>query len=156
MAKSSSQPSLINAEMKIIGDIESESMVVVEGNIEGNIKCVGLVVSPEGEVNGQIVAEQIEVHGSINGNITGKMVSLQSGARVFGDILYSEMHMSEGVDLDGKCKRFDPNATRAPSEKAESIKKQDDSAKSENVEPLKGDGMSFENPEADKKKKIFG
>ena len=81
----------ISNDLTIIGDVSSWGSVTLDGDIEGNIYCTSLIVTANGSVNGEIIANQeVVVQGMVKGTIHARRVMLQSSAKVEGDIFTRE------------------------------------------------------------------
>lgn len=99
--------SMIAPDMEIMGNISSNTNITVSGRVIGNIACGGSVVIG-GDVDGDITAAEIEIWGSVSGNITvaGK-VTICGGAHVKGDITAHEVYtsgLSEGdIKVEGRA-----------------------------------------------------
>lgn len=79
----------IGAHVKINGTLSSDGDVQFDGLLEkGEMQIKGcLTVGPTAKVNAQVKAEQLVVHGTIEGNVTTKAdVEIGASGRVQGDI----------------------------------------------------------------------
>ena len=72
--------------LKIVGNVTAEGLIEVNGEIEGDLYCTSLIVSPKAQIVGSITAEQVVVNGKVEGPIQGGDVVLRSQAHVTGDI----------------------------------------------------------------------
>jgi cytoskeletal protein CcmA (bactofilin family) len=72
--------------LKIFGNVTGEGLVEINGQIEGDLQCTSLILSPKGLIVGSITAEHVVVNGRVEGPIQGGDVTLQSEAHVVGDI----------------------------------------------------------------------
>ena len=107
----SSPPSIISADLKIVGDLRSEGEIQIDGTIEGDIRTNSLLVGETANIKGEIVADTVYVHGSISGQIKSREVNLAKTAHVVGDILHENLAIETGAFLEGHCKRMaDKNA----------------------------------------------
>ena len=105
-AQISSPPSIISADLKVVGDLNSECEIQVDGAIDGDIRTKILLVGETAKIKGEIVAETVYVHGSINGQVKAKNVNLAKTAHVVGDILHENLSIETGAFLEGHCKRL--------------------------------------------------
>ena len=105
-APKSSPPSIISADLKIIGDMNSEGEIQIDGTIDGDIRTKVLLVSKTAMIKGEIVAEKVYVHGSINGQVKAREVNLAKTAHVVGDVLHVDLSIETGAVLEGHCKRL--------------------------------------------------
>jgi hypothetical protein len=65
--------------LKIVGNVTAEGLVEVNGQIEGNLHCTSLIVSPKAQIVGSIAAERVVVDGRVEGPIQGGDVVLSRG-----------------------------------------------------------------------------
>ncbi len=101
------------------GNVTATGNVTITGNVKGLIKCKDLVLEncnltaeiqaagdvfiKRGSVNGGILCKNINVAGTVNGNINaGGTIALLDGAVVRGDIKATRMGMEFGAFVDGK------------------------------------------------------
>ena len=77
--------------LKIVGSVTAEGLVEVNGQIEGDLFCTSLVVSPKASICGGIQAERVVVNGRVEGPIHGGEVVLKSHAHVVGDIQHETL-----------------------------------------------------------------
>jgi cytoskeletal protein CcmA (bactofilin family) len=99
--------SVINADLRISGDLISESDVQVDGFVNGDIRTKTLTIGQHGEVRGEIVADRVRICGSVNGQIRARDVSLAESAKVIGDILHESLAIEPGAHLEGHCRRVE-------------------------------------------------
>ena len=102
-----SVPSIVSADLRIVGDLNSVGEIHVDGCVDGDIKSKTLLIGESAVIKGEIVAETVSVHGTINGQIKAQSVNLAKTAHVNGDILYENLSMERGAFLEGHCKRMD-------------------------------------------------
>lgn len=89
--------------LKIVGSVTAEGLVEVNGQIEGDLHCTSLIVSPQAYVNGGIQAERVVVDGKVVGPIHGGEVTLKSRAHVVGDIHHQSLAIERGASFDGRA-----------------------------------------------------
>jgi cytoskeletal protein CcmA (bactofilin family) len=88
--------------LKIVGSVTAEGLVEVNGQIEGDLYCTSLVVSPKASISGGIQAERVVVNGRVEGPIRGGEVLLKSHAYVVGDIQHETLAIERGAFFDGR------------------------------------------------------
>jgi len=110
--RKASAPSLISADLRITGDLNSGGDIHVEGVVEGDIRSATLTIGEGAEVRGSIVAEQIRVCGTVLGQIQAHRVELTRTAKVTGDIAHELLSIEAGAHVEGHCKRIEPAAAR--------------------------------------------
>jgi cytoskeletal protein CcmA (bactofilin family) len=91
--------------LKIIGSVTAEGLVEVNGQIEGDLHCTSLIISPKAYISGGVQAEQIVVNGKVEGPIHGKDVVLKSRAIVVGDIQSESLAIERGAHFEGRSLR---------------------------------------------------
>lgn len=97
-------PSIISANLRIVGDLVSEGDVQVDGVIEGDVHARSLTVSQGATVRGQITAESVCIRGTVEGQITADQVELGRTARVDGDIIHAVIMIESGAFFEGHCR----------------------------------------------------
>src|SRR5579872_7466332 len=100
-------PSLIAADLNVLGNIVCEGMIDIDGSIEGNVRAKHLTIRKNGRVKGDVVAEIVHVYGEVHGLIRARMVQLFSSCHVEGIIMYESLSIEDGAFVDGKFKRSD-------------------------------------------------
>ena len=78
-------------------------LVEVNGQIEGDLHCTSLIVSPKAQIVGSITAERVVVNGKVEGPIQGGEVVLKSQAHVVGDIRHQSLTIEKGAYFDGRA-----------------------------------------------------
>jgi len=89
--------------LKIVGNVTAEDLVEVNGQIEGDVHCTSLIVSPKAQIVGSITAERVVVNGRVEGPIQGGEVELKSQAHVVGDIRHQSLTIEKGAYFDGRA-----------------------------------------------------
>ncbi len=93
----------------IKGDITASGDFRLDGLLEGNIQLNGkLVIGDTGVVNGNVLCQNANIIGTVNGNLSVKeLLSLHATARVRGDILINKLSIEPGAVFSGKCRMID-------------------------------------------------
>jgi len=104
--------SIIAVGMTVLGDIDSNGTVKVEGTVDGHVMAKNQVlVARGGVVRGDIDAREAVVGGAVNGSIiASERVEVQAGAAVHGDITTKRIAVAEGGTLNGLIRMTDPMA----------------------------------------------
>ncbi len=123
--ENTSSINIINNGTLIKGDINASGDFRLDGTLEGNIQLGGkLVVGDTGVVNGNILCQNANIIGTVNGNLSVKeLLSLHSSARVKGDILINKLSIEPGAVFTGKCRMLD-EVRQQSAEEAESSEEQ--------------------------------
>lgn len=103
--ESGAAPSIISADMKVVGDLQSGGDVQIEGSVEGDIKSRTVTIGENAQINGSVNADTASILGRINGKINAATVRIAKSANVQGDINYQTLSIEEGAVIDGQIKR---------------------------------------------------
>src|SRR6187397_1625469 len=95
--------------LKIIGNVSADGAVEVNGQVDGDLHCTSLIVSPKALISGGIKARSVVVNGKVDGPISGEDVILKSHAFVTGDIQAQSLSIEQGAHFEGRSLR--PDAT---------------------------------------------
>ena len=99
-------PSVISSDMKIVGSVESQGDLQVDGTIEGDVNSRSASISESAIVRGSITADSVRVSGRVKGGLTAKSVILAASAKVEGDIVHQSISIEPGADFEGQCRRM--------------------------------------------------
>ncbi len=100
-------PSIIAADLKIVGNLICNGSIEIEGEVEGNVTCGEVTIRRTGSVKGDVTADNIQVDGEINGLVKGRNIILAESGRVTGVIMYESLSVKDGAYIDGQCKSAD-------------------------------------------------
>lgn len=89
----------------LVGTLEGEGIVQIEGRVEGEIKLKGSVtITTTGEVKGPITADSVRVAGEVQGSITARdNLCLERTGSIHGDVSTCSLVVENGR-LDGSSK----------------------------------------------------
>ena len=90
--------------LKIVGSVTAEGLVEVNGQVDGDMYCTSLIVSPKACINGGVQAQKVVVNGKVGGPIRGVEVVLKSCAVVIGDIESQRLSIESGAYFEGNSK----------------------------------------------------
>lgn len=87
------------------GTVRAKSDVRASGRIVGTLDVEGkTMIAEEGEVEGEIIATNIEIAGQVQGEIRAdERLVLKSTARVDGTIETDRLVVEEGAQFTGEC-----------------------------------------------------
>lgn len=94
----------INAKATIVGTVEFDGPVEVDGFVRGDIRGASVVVSRYGTVTGTIVAGSVIVSGGVSGAIFADRLVLKAACDVEGEICYRELALENGSYFEGKSR----------------------------------------------------
>lgn len=100
-------PSIISADMKVVGNLHSNGDIQIDGTVEGDIKSRTVTVGENAHIIGSINAESVNVCGRVTGQVSAASVRIARTANVQGDINYKTLAIEEEAVLDGQIRRLD-------------------------------------------------
>ena len=110
---------LIAPSARIVGDIEFNGGLHIQGEVDGNI-TVGedggqLVIGESGVVRGEIRVPRITINGRVEGDVNAtEHLELASKAQVEGNVFYVMIEMLMGARVNGKLVRLDDERRNLP------------------------------------------
>ena len=107
---------------EIIGDINSQGDLRLDGFLKGNLNIKGrVVIGKTGKLVGTINCKNAEVNGSVEGKIyVSELLSLTETSIVKGDIFINKLNIQPGCKFTGACS-MDANAI-ASNEQSNGVK----------------------------------
>jgi cytoskeletal protein CcmA (bactofilin family) len=102
----------ISRETVFRGRIKGARIIVIDGYVEGNVSAGRIVVQQGGQLFGQVVAGELEVHGTVQGDIRSRgLVSIGATGVVSGDVQYGAIQLAPGGDLSASMRNIPPRLT---------------------------------------------
>ena len=101
--------SIIAAGMRIIGDIETDGVVKIEGRVEGSIRAGRQVlVGRQGEVVGDITTREAVIGGQVQGSVvSSERLEVQATSSITGDVNTRAIAVVEGGRINGFVRILD-------------------------------------------------
>jgi cytoskeletal protein CcmA (bactofilin family) len=100
--------SVIGNDLKIVGQglkIISQGTLQVDGDIEGDVEGVEVIIGEQGKVAGTVLAQRVIVRGTVLGVIRGVSITLQSTCHVESDIHHMSLAIEQGAHFHGHSRR---------------------------------------------------
>jgi cytoskeletal protein CcmA (bactofilin family) len=90
--------------LRVIGEIESQGVVKIEGCLEGGVRgSTQVLVAPGGSVVGAVVADEVIVSGRVDGDVTAtSRIEITRGGAVHGDVTAPRVAVQEGGEVNGR------------------------------------------------------
>lgn len=127
--------SVLGPTLKFKGELRADEDLLIRGQIEGSIQhSSNLKIGKEGNIKAEVSAEYIEVHGSVDGNLTGsKSVVVRDSANVSGNIFSPTVSLHEGAKFNGSIDMSGESepASKAPQKDAKPVKANAEAADAE-------------------------
>lgn len=99
--------STLSTDLHIKGNVKTTGDIQISGTVDGDIRAHLLTVGEGSTVKGEIVADDIVVHGRVVGRVRGLKVRLTATARVEGDIIHKTIAIESGAHFEGSVTRQD-------------------------------------------------
>lgn len=110
------QPALIPEGMKVVGNINCNGDIKIDGILEGNIICSGkIIISKSAKVKGNINAVTAILQGFLKGKINcSHLLSIDDHANLQGEVYYNNIKMSNGAVLVGELFKLNEDQLKKP------------------------------------------
>ena len=99
-----SMASVISKALKITGQLESTEDIQIDGQVEGDVRGVGVKIGQNAKVKGTVYGDEVELAGTVEGKIESKKVILTGTARMTGDIVHQDIKIESGAYVSGSLK----------------------------------------------------
>jgi cytoskeletal protein CcmA (bactofilin family) len=101
---------IINSGTQILGDVNSDGDMRVDGTIKGYLTSKArLVLGPTAVIEGDVKAANIEISGEVNGNIyASELLTIKTTAKINGDIISNKLIIEAGAVFNGTSKMNKP------------------------------------------------
>ena len=94
--------SVLGADLAVKGDITASAELHIDGHVEGDITCSGLVQGEASAINGAIRAQTARLAGTVHGGIEVNQLVVLKTARIHGDVKYDVLTIEQGAHIDGR------------------------------------------------------
>ena len=98
-------PSIVSENTKVKGDIISDGIIHVDGQVEGDISCDELIIGIKGSVTGSITANNLQLYGALKGKALIDNLFIAKSAKLIGDAAHNTIAIEPGAYIDGHCIR---------------------------------------------------
>lgn len=98
------QMSVIGADIVVTGNIEASVDLLIEGRVNGDVRCSTLILGDNSVVSGSIYASRVRVSGTVEGSIETRDLAVEATARVSGDVTYERLRVANGGIVEGQMK----------------------------------------------------
>lgn len=98
--------SVIGPDVVISGNVNASAELHVEGRIEGDVDCAGLIQGAESHIVGGVTAETARIAGAIEGTVRVRQLTVERSARITGDVEYENITIENGGHIDGRMRRI--------------------------------------------------
>lgn len=104
--------SILAPGIRVVGEVETDGVIKIEGQVEGSVRADGQVlVAKGGVVRGDIATRQAVIAGEVHGGIfADERVELQPTSVIDGDITAPRIAVEEGGQVNGHIRMANPQA----------------------------------------------
>ncbi len=96
--------SIVSRALKITGQLESTEDIRIDGEVNGDVRAVSVIVGNSAKVKGNVYGETVELAGTVEGKIEAKRIVFSSTARMTGDVVHQDVKIESGAFIDGHLK----------------------------------------------------
>ena len=108
---------------KIVGTIETDKDIRIDGSLQGDLTCKGkVVIGQQGTLNGTINCNNAEILGTVDGEMTiSEQLTLKMSAKITGHIHTKIICIEPQAQFSGTCemgnKKDNKTAKQEPTKK---------------------------------------
>ena len=96
--------STISEDLTITGNVELQGELHLDGQVQGDVHCIALVLGENAQLEGNVVAEEVTVRGRLIGSVRALKVVLQSTAHVEGNLVHKSFAVEQGTHFEGESR----------------------------------------------------
>ena len=98
-------PSIVSENTKLIGNMLSDGIIHIDGQVEGDISCDELIIGIKGCVNGSVTTNNLQLYGALKGKAFVDNLFVAKSAKLVGDAVHNTIAIEPGAYIDGHCIR---------------------------------------------------
>jgi cytoskeletal protein CcmA (bactofilin family) len=96
--------STIGEDLTITGNVTSKGALHLNGQVQGDVRCVALVLGENAQLEGSVVAEDVMVRGRLIGSVRALKVTLQSKSHVEGNLFHKSLSIEPDTHFEGESR----------------------------------------------------
>ena len=104
---SKNNTSIISKGLLLKGNLVSDGLLEVEGQIDGNVKGNEITIRETGSITGKLVANVVNIKGNFEGIIKSQKINISGKAIIKGTLEYVTLCVEDGASIIGDLKRLD-------------------------------------------------
>jgi len=108
-----SSPSVIGANLSIVGNLVSEGELHIDGTVQGDIQAFNILVRDTAKITGTISGKEVIINGEVLGSVTADRVVLGASCNLQGDVYHQALSIEHGAFFEGGSRRGTPQANAA-------------------------------------------
>lgn len=112
-AESHEPRSVIQNDLTVIGDLETDGHIEIDGTVKGTVNGYMVTIAENGRVEGAITAEIAKIYGTLIGPVQANTVAVGKTAHIVGNIFHKVLNIEPGASLEGR-RPWRPHIERKP------------------------------------------
>jgi len=96
---------IVGPSVKVKGDFHCEGNIIVEGEVEGNLRCGNMLqLKNKSRITADVSAKEAIIGGEVKGNVKVEgYLEITDTAKILGDIDAGIVSIAKGATFNGKC-----------------------------------------------------
>jgi cytoskeletal protein CcmA (bactofilin family) len=94
--------STIGEDLTITGNVTSKGKLHLNGQVQGDVHCVALVLGENAQLEGNVVADDVMVRGRLIGSVRALNVTLESKSHVEGNVFHKSLSIERDTHFEGE------------------------------------------------------
>jgi len=118
-------PSIISEESEFKGNIKTPGEIQIDGLLIGDVKAKQIVIGINGKVRGNIIANFLRICGKIEGEIRAETMEIVASASVKGNVFKKNISIETGAKITGNINELESATAKIFNLKRKSPDKED-------------------------------
>jgi cytoskeletal protein CcmA (bactofilin family) len=106
--------STIGEDLTITGNVTSKGKLHLNGQVQGDLHCVALVLGENAQLEGNVVADDVVVRGRLIGSVRALRVTLESKSHVEADLFHKSLSIERDTHFEGESRPSEDPLTSSP------------------------------------------
>lgn len=97
-------PTSLSEELVITGNIASKGDLHLHGQLKGDVHCHNLLVGEAAKIQGNVIADEVVVQGTVIGAVRASGVVLRAKCYVEGEVVCQRLTIEQGATFEGESR----------------------------------------------------
>ena len=106
--------STIGEDLIITGNVTSKGELHLNGQVQGDVQCVAIVLGENAQLEGSVVAEELMVRGRLIGSVRALRVTLEAKSHVEGNLFHKCLSVEHGTHFVGESRPSEDPLSSSP------------------------------------------
>jgi cytoskeletal protein CcmA (bactofilin family) len=106
--------STIGEDLTITGNVTSKGELHLNGQVQGDVHCVALVLGEDAQLEGSVVAEDVMVRGRLIGSVRALRVTLEAKSHIEGNLFHKTLAIEQGTHFEGESRPSEDPLSSSP------------------------------------------